>query len=128
MPGPFSQENMGPRVYVLSMTVACIIVSLTSSSRRNTCPYTSLPHPSKRSPQNLLEEYVERRKKRRSDHREIDDRFLNWRPYVAPEEPVNPPSKNNNNNNVGNNSNNNANDRKKKNPNIAKNNTNTTND
>ncbi|KAA0202705.1 hypothetical protein HAZT_HAZT001424 [Hyalella azteca] len=33
--------------------------------------------------QDLLEEFVARRKKRRQDHAEIDDRYLNWRPYVV---------------------------------------------
>ncbi|CAL4147034.1 unnamed protein product, partial [Meganyctiphanes norvegica] len=32
----------------------------------------------------LLEEFMERQKRRRADYKEIDPKCLNWRPYIAP--------------------------------------------
>ncbi|XP_042870231.1 histone acetyltransferase KAT7-like [Penaeus indicus] len=34
--------------------------------------------------QDLLEEFLERQKRRRADYKEIDPKCLNWRPYVPP--------------------------------------------
>ncbi|KAK3869213.1 hypothetical protein Pcinc_025461 [Petrolisthes cinctipes] len=47
----------------------------------------------------LLEEFLERQKRRRADYKEIDPKCLNWRPYVPPppsEEPPPPPTANKN--------------------------------
>ena len=58
--------------------------------------------------QDLLEDFLERQKRRRADYKEIDPKCLNWRPYVPP-----PPSEEPQSNSNKNKSNKAAADRKK---------------
>lgn len=50
--------------------------------------------------QDLLEEFLERQKRRRADYKEIDPKCLNWRPYVPPPASEEPQSNSNKNKSI----------------------------